>query len=146
MFCEHIENGCCSKAWCEQRFNTYFQNARDSLMRAWSVLDILRSITIAPRYRIQFIEQLVNDVLSMLLNVSSLYCCCEWCSNCCAQFTVDFIDLEDRIAAMRDTFDAVCADQRCGEESLIATLIQKTECLAMECDRVVKGTQKNNMS
>ena len=42
---------------------------------------------------------------------------------------------------MHEAFEAVCAEQRCGEETVIAALIQKTEDLLIECDRVVKNAQ-----
>ncbi|HBL98641.1 TPA: hypothetical protein DDZ86_03290 [Candidatus Dependentiae bacterium] len=111
---------------CEVRLKNCFQDARQALMRTWGVVDVMRSITIAPAYRIRFIQWVVDDVITMVTSVSALACCCEWCSGCHCKIEDDFLDLSDRLGCLNEAFEAVCAEKKCGEESMVGRLLERT--------------------
>ncbi len=122
-----------SREICEVRLKNCFQDTREALMRTWGVVDIMRSITIAPVFRIRFIQRVVDDVITMLSSVSTLACCCEWCSGCHCRVEDDFVDLSSRLGCLNEAFEAVCAEKKCGEENIIGRLIERTQQQLRDC-------------
>lgn len=129
---------------CSSRIPHHFQAARDSVIRVWTVLDILRSVTIEPQDRVRFAEQILEDMLAILTSINALSCSCEFCGDYCRQKEDDIVYLEELLVNLSEAFRAVFDPLQNGEEQMAHTVLLKTaDMLDLFKDQVARSQSLN---
>lgn len=121
---------------CEQKLQTHtpfcmqdhYQKVCNRIINVWSVLDVMRSINIEPKARVDFIHQLFSDVIMAMREVVTLEVACRISSECgggeygnhCSEEMYYFFDMVDHL---KNAFEAVFTPIIFGEEKLLALLM-----------------------
>ena len=111
-------------ATCKNCLDKQYTIARDSIVRAWTVLDTLRSMTIEPKDRAPFMHKMFNDIVAVTHALAALASSCQFCSAYYRQHHEDIDYLEEILGYMVEAFEAVCIPHAHGEEKLVYTLME----------------------
>ena len=104
---------------CRACISTHYQSARDSIIRAWTVLDMLRSTTIDPKDRNAFAQEMFEDVLRTLTDLNALAVSCQFCTEQYRKRAEDIAYLEQLLQYMAEAFAAVFVPMNSGEEWML---------------------------
>jgi hypothetical protein len=108
---------------CRSCMTSHYQSARDSIIRAWSVLDMLRSMTIAPKDRNHFAVEIVEDMLTVLIDLTALATSCQFCTEQYRSRAEDIRYLEEILGSMAEVFSAVFMPIYNGEEKMLQSIM-----------------------
>ena len=112
------------QAACQQCLETHYTTARDSIVRTWTVLDTMRSISIAPKDRVAFAQRMFNDVMMTLSTLSGLATSCQFCARYYENNVEDIAYLEEILGYMMEAFEAVFTPIVNGEEKLLRVAME----------------------
>lgn len=110
-------------ATCNRCLNTHYQSARDTIIKVWTVIDLLRSITITPQARATFAHQMFNDSVTVMHDMAALASTCDFCADYYKQHSTDLIYLEEIIGYVMEAFAAVFTPVLVGEEKLLGAVM-----------------------
>lgn len=110
-------------ATCSSCLNTHYQSARDNIIKVWTVVDLLRSITITPQARATFAHQMFDDSVAVMHDMAALASSCQFCADYYKQHATDLIYLEEILGYLMEAFSAVFTPVLMGEEKLLGAVM-----------------------
>lgn len=111
---------------CRSCMSGHYQSARDSIIRAWSVLDMLRSMTITSKDRAPFAVEIADDLLLVLNDLTAVATSCQFCKEQYVQRADDIFYLEEILGFMADAFHAVFTPLYNGEEKILQMIMLRS--------------------
>lgn len=108
---------------CKNCLDTHYQSARDNIIKVWTVVDLLRSITITPQARATFAHQMFQDVVAVMHDMAALASSCQFCAEYYKAHRSDLIYLEEILGCLMEAFSAVFTPVLQGEEKLLAVVM-----------------------
>lgn len=109
---------------CKNCLEQHYGEARDSIIRVWTVLDTMRSISIAPKDRIPFVHKMFADVVDVMHLISGLAASCQFCADYYYHHKEDIIYLEEILGYMMEAFEAVFKPLVNSEEKLLYMVME----------------------
>ena len=111
---------------CRSCISSHYQSARDSVIRAWSVLDMLRSMSIEPRDRAGFAIEVADDLLIVLTDLTAVTTTCQFCDRYYQERAEDIYYLEEILGSLADAFRAVFMPVCNGEELMLQSIMMQS--------------------
>lgn len=108
---------------CKSCLEHHYQSARESIIKVWTVVDLLRSITIAPEARTVFVQQMFDDSVIVMHDMAALANSCRFCTDYYKGHMRDFIYLEEILGHLMEAFSAVFTPVLMAEEKLLITIM-----------------------
>lgn len=110
-------------ATCNNCLQVHYQSACDNIIKVWTILDLLRSITITSEARATFAHQMFDDSVAVMHDMSALESSCQFCNDYYKRHTADLIYLEEIIAHVSEAFFTVFTPALKGEEKLLVSVM-----------------------
>lgn len=108
---------------CKSCLEHHYQSARESIIKVWTVVDLLRSITIAPEARTVFVQQMFDDSVIVMHDMAALANSCHFCTDYYKGHIRDFTYLEEILGHLMEAFSAVFTPAPVAEEKLLITIM-----------------------
>jgi hypothetical protein len=108
---------------CKSCLEHHYQSARDSIIKVWTIVDILRSITITPQARATFAHQMFNDSVVAMHDMAALANSCRFCTDYYKRNAADLVYLEEILGYLIEAFEAVFSQGLSGEEKLLQAVM-----------------------
>lgn len=104
---------------CQQCLEQHYTQARDSIIRAWTVVDTLRSMTIEPKDRAPFVHRMFSDSVAVMHALSGLATSCRFCAAYYQAHSEDILYLKEILGYMMEAYEVVFFPLVHGEEKLL---------------------------
>lgn len=103
--------------------HSHYQNLCQHIINVWSVLDIMRSISIEPRARVDFIHALFGEAIATLRELVTLEMGCKLYHEYGKEHGEEIRYFFEMVDHLENAFEAVFTPLLFGEEKLLATVM-----------------------
>jgi len=102
-----------------------FESIKRSIMGAWTILDLMRSMQMKKEERTEFVLKMLEDVTSILAGISELKGCKSLCPRFCAMQEGEIEKLKELLAEFLDIFQSIFVYPDCSDECALFCILSK---------------------
>ena len=108
---------------CKACLDKHYQSARDHIIKVWTVVDLLRTMSITPEARATFAHQMFVDIVIVMHDMAALVSSCHFCTDYYRRHSSDLLYLHEILGYVTEAFSAVFTPVLKGEEKLLMTIM-----------------------